>query len=305
MWFHLVAGRRARRCTSLLLVVRGRRGIAQRGRLARPASLLSGWSVVQLALGAATWVVKYGWPAWLAELRISQPTSPFEAAAWLQAHRHHGARGHRLADSGDVGRCWRCDAHGLLLAPQRSCARRTRDDWQWPHGGARMSTSTSRSPIARAARGWLARSRDYVELTKPRIVVLELVTVAVARIASPRGASRSLRAVDHTCWWARCWSPPAPARSINGSERDTDARMARTADRPLPAGRLSRREVLVFRQRDARRRRGCIWPVPSDCRPPAWALATWVIYVWRLHAAQDAHRRSTRPSARWPARCRS
>ncbi len=36
--------------------------------------------------------------------------------------------------------------------------------------------------------GWLARVGDFIELTKPRIVLLELVTVVVAaHLAAPRG----------------------------------------------------------------------------------------------------------------------
>jgi protoheme IX farnesyltransferase len=92
----------------------------------------------------------------------------------------------------------------------------------------------------------LARSRvaDYVELTKPRVAVLVLFTVAAGFwLGSPNGPD--LDSLLHTvCATALV---AAGASALNQLlERQTDALMRRTEARPLPAGRLLPAEVLVF-----------------------------------------------------------
>jgi heme o synthase len=107
-------------------------------------------------------------------------------------------------------------------------------------------TSTARVSLSRSENrsGILARVGDYIELTKPRIVMLELVTIVVAaHLASPSGVATGvlLNAVVGAALVA------ASAGAFNQWwERKTDALMARTATRPLPAGRLDVRQVLVF-----------------------------------------------------------
>jgi protoheme IX farnesyltransferase len=92
----------------------------------------------------------------------------------------------------------------------------------------------------------LARPRlaDYVALTKPRVAVLVLFTVAAgALLAGGRGVSMAVvfHAVVGTALVA------AGASALNQwIERHSDARMRRTADRPLPSGRLLPLEALVF-----------------------------------------------------------
>ena len=85
---------------------------------------------------------------------------------------------------------------------------------------------------------------DYLELTKPRLSVLVLVVVALsAWLASAGSVDLALvfRAVLGTAFVA------AGASAINMLlERDFDARMPRTWDRPLPSGRLRGREVRLF-----------------------------------------------------------
>jgi len=130
---------------------------------------------------------------------------------------------------------------------------------------------------APARSGWLARVANYVELTKPRIVVLELVTVIVAaKLASPWGIDTwlLLHAVAGAAFVA------ASAGALNQWwEKAADAQMARTARRPLPAGRLVPFQVLVF---------GGITLVVGLAEllflvhplTAAVALATWLIYVF-------------------------
>lgn len=89
-----------------------------------------------------------------------------------------------------------------------------------------------------------SRWADYLELTKPRIAVLELVTVAAA------GYLARLSALDpwnllHALLGTALVASSASALN-QWLEQDRDGRMPRTADRPLPAGRLSSGEVLAF-----------------------------------------------------------
>jgi protoheme IX farnesyltransferase len=89
-----------------------------------------------------------------------------------------------------------------------------------------------------------ARLADYVELTKPRIAVLVLFTVAAGALLAYRG-SFPLAVLLHTLLGTGLVA--AGASALNQLlERHTDALMRRTENRPLPAGRLQSAEVLVF-----------------------------------------------------------
>jgi protoheme IX farnesyltransferase len=86
-----------------------------------------------------------------------------------------------------------------------------------------------------------SRTADYLELAKPRISVMVLLTVAAGALLATVGA------VD---WLALCQTLIGTALVATGAsalnqllERDTDALMRRTEDRPLPAGRLQPIEV--------------------------------------------------------------
>jgi protoheme IX farnesyltransferase len=92
--------------------------------------------------------------------------------------------------------------------------------------------------------GFLARVLDYIELTKPRIVALELVTVMVAaHLSSPWGIQPLV--LVHAVLGAALVAASAGAFN-QWWEQSTDARMERTADRPLPAGRLTAAQVIGF-----------------------------------------------------------
>lgn len=88
------------------------------------------------------------------------------------------------------------------------------------------------------------RLADYVTLTKPRISVMVLVTVAAGAILAS-GPVVDLLLLAHTLFGTALVA--AGASALNHLiERHTDARMKRTANRPLPAGRLQPVEVMVF-----------------------------------------------------------
>jgi protoheme IX farnesyltransferase len=136
--------------------------------------------------------------------------------------------------------------------------------------------SVSSITISQPRTAIVGRVLDYVELTKPRIAVLELVVVVTAGFVATWGQpspSSLLAALVGTLLVA------ASASAANQwIERRQDARMARTAERPLPAGRLTGSEVLVFSAVTVLLGGGeLLWCVGPACA--GWALLTWVLYV--------------------------
>src|SRR5215210_1304629 len=86
--------------------------------------------------------------------------------------------------------------------------------------------------------------RDYVALTKPRIISLLLLTnVATMFVADPSGPP-----LDTILWtMLGGYLAAGGAGAINHNlDRDRDARMARTRGRPLVAGRIEPSHGLVF-----------------------------------------------------------
>jgi protoheme IX farnesyltransferase len=92
----------------------------------------------------------------------------------------------------------------------------------------------------------LPRSRvaDYVELTKPRVAVLVLFTVAAGFLLGARSAP-DLAALLHTLVGTALVAGGASALN-QLLERHSDALMRRTENRPLPSGRLHPLEVFFF-----------------------------------------------------------
>ncbi len=143
---------------------------------------------------------------------------------------------------------------------------------------SRVTTASAASPLAAAPSraGWPARVADYVELTKPRIVVLELVTVIVAAyLAAPWGVGAAV--LLHTVIGAALVAASAGAWN-QWWEQDADAQMPRTANRPLPAGRLTSRQVIAFGT--ATLLVGTVeLAIAVNVVTAGVALATWLIYV--------------------------
>lgn len=108
-----------------------------------------------------------------------------------------------------------------------------------------MSTATDISvvlPNSLAARPspW----RDYYELLKPRMNLLILGTTTVGFSLAAKTTADWLRLPNALIGTAFC---AAGAAILNQwMERDFDARMHRTADRPLPTGRVSARQALLL-----------------------------------------------------------
>ncbi len=141
-----------------------------------------------------------------------------------------------------------------------------------------MSTTLVALRRARLARPrGLARLADYVQLAKPKIATLVLVAVAASAFVAA-GGPPNLVVLLHTLLGTALVAASASALN-QWLERESDALMPRTANRPLPAGRLNSGEVFCF---------GLVTAVGGVCylallvnlTTTALGLATWIFYVW-------------------------
>jgi protoheme IX farnesyltransferase len=105
-----------------------------------------------------------------------------------------------------------------------------------------MSARTATAPAAAARSRAQQLVADYVELTKPKVQSLLLfTTVATMEVAGNPSAGR----IALTCIGG--YLSAGGAGAVNHYyDRDNDARMARTADRPVPSGRVSPRAALIY-----------------------------------------------------------
>src|SRR5262245_55673203 len=86
--------------------------------------------------------------------------------------------------------------------------------------------------------------RDFIELTKPRVVTMILVTTLVGFYLASSGTPD---------WWLLVAALAGTGLAAGGTlalnqylERDADAHMRRTQGRPLPSGRLQPLDALLF-----------------------------------------------------------
>jgi len=138
-----------------------------------------------------------------------------------------------------------------------------------------MSTSVLAVDQQRAA--WWTRCACLFELTKPKIAVLELVTVVVAACVASSGIPADWMTVLHAVVGTALVAASASALN-QWLERDTDARMPRTADRPLPAGQIAEREALWFGVLSVVAGTGYLALLVNGVTA-AVGLTTWVLYV--------------------------
>jgi heme o synthase len=100
--------------------------------------------------------------------------------------------------------------------------------------------TTSRAALAPAAARRMAA--DYLALTKPKVQSLLLLTTITTMLVA---GEPSVGLIALTCLGG--YLSAGGAGAVNHwYDRDVDARMARTADRPVAAGRISPRAALVF-----------------------------------------------------------
>ena len=138
-----------------------------------------------------------------------------------------------------------------------------------------MSTSLLTAEVRTV--GVAERLAAYVELSKPKIAVLVLVTVAITAFVGSRGQLDPILLL-HTLLGTALVA--ASSSAINHwLERRRDALMPRTADRPLPSGRLSSIETLTFAA--VAIVTGVIYLTLAVSPVAAgFGLATWVLYAW-------------------------
>lgn len=90
----------------------------------------------------------------------------------------------------------------------------------------------------------MKRSRDFLALTKPRVVLMVLVTTSVGFYLASDGAPDWLRLLSTLLGTALAAGGTIALNQF--LEREVDARMERTRRRPLPQGRLRPGEALGF-----------------------------------------------------------
>ncbi len=144
-----------------------------------------------------------------------------------------------------------------------------------------MSTGLSPLTVSADHAPLLSRIADFVELTKPRIVALEAVAVVITlHIATGYGALGSV-------WgWPLLLSVVLGTALVAGSanalnqwlERENDARMPRTSNRPLPAARMTPTDVLAFGVLTLAMGVTTL-AMFAGFLPAVISLATWLVYV--------------------------
>jgi heme o synthase len=104
-----------------------------------------------------------------------------------------------------------------------------------------MSGTVGAQPVATVAHGGVA---EFYELTKPRIVLMVLVTALAGFYLGTRGSFDLALALNLMIGTALAAGGTLALNQY--IERDTDAMMQRTRHRPLPSGRMRPAEALAF-----------------------------------------------------------
>lgn len=130
--------------------------------------------------------------------------------------------------------------------------------------------------VSQAASNNGNRLLDLLDLVKPRISSMVLVTVALAAFVAS-GGHPDLFLVIHALIGTALVAASSGAFN-QWLEQHIDAKMDRTSGRPLPAGRMSEAEVIAFGL--ATLTAGSAYLAITVGWPPmGWALATWLVYV--------------------------
>ncbi len=89
-----------------------------------------------------------------------------------------------------------------------------------------------------------SRARDFYELIKPRMNLLVVATTAIGFFLAKAGSTNWTVLINTIVGTALCAACAAVLNQL--IERDQDAKMQRTRNRPLPAGRVRRIEALTL-----------------------------------------------------------
>lgn len=98
----------------------------------------------------------------------------------------------------------------------------------------------------------LSNIKDYIEVSKPRIVVVLVITAVTSMLAATRFDNTSSIAWDISGWKLLFLIICGTLSSMGASainqfyDKNIDNLMTRTSKRPIPSGRLNANQVLVF-----------------------------------------------------------
>ena len=95
-----------------------------------------------------------------------------------------------------------------------------------------------------ASQTFMSKLRDYYTLTKPEVNLLILMTTSAGYYLASRGPLRIIGLLNTLLGTLLVASGTATLNQW--MERRWDGQMRRTASRPLPSGRLTSREALIF-----------------------------------------------------------
>ena len=93
---------------------------------------------------------------------------------------------------------------------------------------------------------------DYIEASKPRIVIVLLITAIASMLAATRFDDTPSVAWDISLWKLGFLTLAGALASMGSSalnhyyDKDIDKMMERTAQRPIPSGRLPAKNVLIY-----------------------------------------------------------
>ncbi len=135
------------------------------------------------------------------------------------------------------------------------------------------------APIARAT--W----RDFLEMCKPRVVLLMLLCAVVGMFLATPGMVPIGALVFGTLGIALVAASAAVVNHI--ADAEIDARMARTHDRPVATGRVTAKQGFVVLRGDGHR--GTVRALRTGQSADGLAESRVVVRLWhRLHAVSEA-----------------
>ena len=292
VFFHLVAAFVV--LLQTIQVVARSRKLARN--LSRPAWIVLALVTCQIVLGFATWRAKYGMQSFVpyAETTVDGP---------LEIAMYNAIVGQTIQNAGMV-QVLTVTAHvalgSLVLATSAFYA--TRISQQFIADGStkrdtvdrvkslilgdrrchvmsmttvQVDSKSSPNPNVKSV-AFASHLRDLADLTKPRISAMVLVTVVLSHFVASLGHP-DLLVLFHILLGTTLVA--ASSGAFNQLlESDTDSRMPRTADRPLPAGRMSIAEVVLFGTTSLIAGLAYLM-LTVGWHPTGWALATWLVYV--------------------------
>ena len=131
-------------------------------------------------------------------------------------------------------------------------------------------------------------ARDYIEVTKPRIVVVLVITAVASLLAASRFDSTPNVAWDVSAWQIGFLTLAGALASMGASalnhyyDRDIDKNMERTARRPIPAGRLPANRVFTYGAR-------VVYAFYCHCLADPESCCHWDDCYWNLLLRGDIH----------------